>query len=38
VDGVFGAKTEAATLAFQKARGLTADGIIGPNTWSELTK
>ena len=36
VDGIFGAKTEAAVKRFQKDRGLTQDGIIGPNTWNEI--
>lgn len=36
VDGVFGAKTEAAVKAFQKANNLTVDGIVGPKTWSAL--
>ncbi|WP_328899691.1 MULTISPECIES: peptidoglycan-binding protein [unclassified Streptomyces] len=36
VDGSFGAKTKAATLAFQKKYHLTADGVIGPNTWRTL--
>lgn len=32
VDGIFGAKSKAALVAFQKAKGLTADGICGKNT------
>lgn len=35
-DGSFGAKTEAAVKAFQKSKGLTADGIVGPSTWAAL--
>jgi len=36
VDGVFGPQTRDATLAFQRAHGLSADGVIGPNTWRTL--
>ena len=36
LDGVFGSKTRSATIAYQTSRGLTADGIIGPNTWNML--
>jgi len=36
VDGVFGPATVMATKRFQQANHLTADGIIGPNTWNAL--
>ena len=36
VDGIFGSKTYAAVLAFQKANGLGADGIVGSLTWAKL--
>ena len=35
-DGSFGTGTESAVRAFQKAKGLTVDGICGPATWSKL--
>ena len=34
--GTFGPKTEAAVIAWQKANGLTADGIVGDGTWGKL--
>ena len=37
-DGIFGSGTEKAVKVFQKNRGLTADGIIGRNTWNWLLK
>ena len=36
VDGVFGAKTKAAVVSFQKKNGLTADGIVGAKTFAAL--
>ncbi|MBQ1090528.1 penicillin-insensitive murein endopeptidase [Streptomyces sp. B93] len=36
VDGVFGTGTRSATVSFQQSKGLTADGIVGPATWSAL--
>lgn len=33
-DGIFGAVTEEAVKAFQKAHGLVPDGIVGEKTWS----
>lgn len=35
-DGIFGPKTEAAVIAFQKKEGLAADGIVGAKTWAKL--
>lgn len=36
VDGVFGKKTKAAVLAYQRAKGLGRDGVVGPNTSQKL--
>lgn len=35
-DGVFGNNTLKAIIAFQKVNGLSADGIVGKQTWSKL--
>ena len=36
VDGSFGPATDKAVRAYQKAKGLTADGICGKNTWTKI--
>lgn len=36
IDGVFGPATQKALKAFQKSRGIKADGIVGDETWAEL--
>ena len=37
-DGVYGPKSAAAVTVFQTARGIKADGIVGPDTRRELSK
>ena len=38
IDGDYGRHTRAAVKAFQTARGLLADGIVGPQTWRALLR
>jgi len=38
LEGVFGPSTEDAVRAFQLARRLPADGIVGADTWSQLVE
>ena len=36
VDGIFGSGTHNAVVSYQKSKGLSADGIVGQNTWRKL--
>ena len=38
VDGVYGGMTELAVIAFQRSRGIGADGAVGPQTRSSIEK
>ena len=36
LDGIFGNQTRNAVINYQRSRGLSADGIVGCNTWRSL--
>ncbi|MEV6166514.1 N-acetylmuramoyl-L-alanine amidase [Streptomyces sp. NPDC052052] len=36
IDGSFGSGTATAVRSYQTSRGLTSDGVVGPNTWAAL--
>jgi len=36
IDGLFGPRTEAAVMRFQRAAGVKTDGVVGPRTFQEL--
>jgi len=36
IDGIFGTVTRDAVISFQEGEGITADGIIGNDTWSRM--
>ena len=36
LDGIFGTATRNAVINYQRSRGLSADGIVGCNTWRSL--
>lgn len=38
VDGLYGSATKEAVKKWQKANGLTADGIVGINSWKKIIK
>lgn len=37
LDGIFGARTQAAVRAYQQANNLAVDGVVGPQTWAALS-
>lgn len=37
-DGIFGSGTQASVIAFQRLMGITADGIVGQQTWNLINQ
>ncbi|MFC5971550.1 peptidoglycan-binding protein [Halomarina salina] len=35
-DGIYGSEVESTVESFQSSRGLSVDGVVGPNTWEAL--
>lgn len=38
IDGIFGSGTKNAVVRFQRANNLSADGIVGCNTWKKIVE
>ena len=38
IDGIFGSRTEASVIAFQRIFGLSPDGVVGPATWYAIVR
>lgn len=38
IDGIFGINTKNAVIRFQRANGLSQDGIVGCNTWRKIVE
>ncbi len=36
IDGLWGTNTRSAVRSFQSYTGLSADGVVGPNTWTKF--
>ncbi|MGP1386949.1 MAG: peptidoglycan-binding domain-containing protein [Thainema sp.] len=36
IDGIYGSRTASSVITFQRSRNLSADGIVGENTWEAL--